>query len=219
MGKFLVGLISLAFTVNATASIELTDLAGVTASASSCFTGCGHAAYDASNIIDGDYGATGNTGLNAWNAGGFSGYVQLDFGRNYFLDRIELYGGYPYDNNFTLLTSDDGIVWQSLVNGKFALAPGLTHVGWDYFSGDGQDTSKYGAVLNFTPDIVSARYVRYSSGGARQWAYLFEMDVLGHSAIVSSPVPEPESVCLFLGGLAVIGFTTRRRNAVISKLS
>lgn len=217
MGKMLVGLISMAFAAHASASIELTDLAGVTASAGSCYLGCGNSSYDASNIIDGDYGATGNTGLNAWNAGGFSGYVQLDFGSTYFLDRIELYGGYPYANNFTLLTSIDGVAWQSVTNGSFNLTPALTHSGWDYLPSDGQDTSKYGAVFNLSPDTVSARYLRYSSGGERQWAYLFEMDVLGHSAMVSSPVPEPESIGMLLTGLFAVGRVARRHNKVAYK--
>ena len=189
-------------------AIELTDLPGATASASSCYLGCGHALYDASNIIDGDYGASGNTGLNAWNSGGYGGSVQVNFGASYELDRIELYGGYPYSESFTLSASGDGVHWTTLVaSGAYHEEPGLTFAG---LSG-----KKFGAVYSvaggtLTPNM-SAQYVRYSAGGNQNWGYLFEMDVQGH--VTAAPVPEPETYALMLAGLGLVGFAARRRRS------
>ncbi len=184
-------------------AIELTDLPGVVASASSCYLGCGNAHYDAGNILDGDYGATGNSGLNSWNAGGYSGYVQVNLGNVYVLEHIELYGGYPYANNFSLQLSSDGANWATVHSGSFHDEPGLTH--------DGVNSPghvKYGAEIDVAD--INAQYVRYSASSA-QWAYLYEMDVQGHA--VAAPVPEPETYALLLAGLGLVGFAARRRGA------
>jgi hypothetical protein len=182
-------------------AIELTDLSGVVASASSCYLGCGNAQYDAGNILDGDYGATGNTGLNAWNAGGYAGYVQVNLGSVYLLESIELYGGYPYANNFSLAVSSDGSNWATIYSGTYQDVPGLTHDGVNY-----PGHAKYGAVVNVVD--INAQYVRYSASSA-QWAYLYEMDVQGH---VVTAVPEPETYALMLAGLGLVGFAGRRQS-------
>lgn len=186
---------------------SLTALPGVTASASSCYTGCGHAAYDASNIIDGDWGQTGNTGLNSWNAGYAGGWVQLDFGAAYVLDRIELYGNSPYYNPFTLTASVDGQTWAALTVGGYAVEPLL--------SAAGAGGIRYGAVYDVTlggshalPANVPARYLRYTVGnGSPQWGYLFELQAQGHLAAV----PEPASAAMSAAGLGLLGWLARRR--------
>ena len=187
-------------------AIELTDLPGVVANANGCYTGCGKALYDASNIIDGDYGATGNTGLNSWNYGTNSGWVQVKFDQVYELDRIELYGVYPYYNPFTLSVSNDGLSWTTVAISGYALAPSLSQTGVGGF--------KYGAVFdvanNSMASGLSGQYVRYSvNGGSPHWGYLAEIDVQGHLAAV----PEPESAAMLIAGLGILAAATRRRKA------
>ncbi len=196
-----------AFSAPPAHAIELTDLAGATASASSCYTGCGKAQYDASNILDGDYGATGNTGLNAWNSGGLGGTVQVNFGAAYVLDRIELQGGYPYSNIFGLSVSLDGLSWVNIGSGEYHDEPGLSHTG----ATNDPNHSKYGSVFSVATNTlasgISAQYLRYSYGGGGQWAYLYEIDVQGHVATV----PETSTYAMLLAGLGLVGFAVRRR--------
>jgi len=186
-------------------ALELTDLAGVSATASRCYLGCGNARYDASNVLDGDYGATGNTGLNAWNAGTYSGYVQIDLTAVFELDRIELYGVYPYFNPFTLSVSADGQSWSTVAVGGYALAPGLPEAG--------VGGVRYGAIFDVANGSlasgINARHVRYTlNGGSPQWAYLAEIDVQGHVPTV----PEPDALALMLTGLGLISVAARRRS-------
>jgi hypothetical protein len=185
-------------------AIELTDLPGVTASASYCYLGCGHAAHDASNILDGDYGGTGNTGLNAWNSGTYSGWVQVDFGAAYVLDRIELYGWYNTYDPFTLSVSADGLSWTTVAIDGYHPESRLTET--DIYG------LKYGAVYDVADNTLasglSAQYVRYTvNAGSPHWGYMFEMDVQGHTA----PVPEPETYAMLLAGLGLVGMKLRRR--------
>lgn len=198
-------LLALSLAASAAQAMELTDLPGVTATASSCYLGCGHALYDAGNILDGDYGETGNTGLNSWNSGGFGGLVQVNLGGLYVLDAIELYGGYPYSETFSLSVSLDGVNWTTVANGAYQDEPGLTHAG---VSG-----RKYGAYYSVAGSTLAselnAQYVRYSAGASQNWGYLFEMDVQGH--VAAAPVPEPETYALMLAGLGLVGFAARRR--------
>ncbi|MEK8052619.1 discoidin domain-containing protein [Ideonella sp. DXS22W] len=189
-------------------ALDLTTLAAATATASSCYTGCGKAAYDASNILDDDRGQTGNTGLNSWNSGGFGGWVQVDFGASYMLDRVELYGGYPYDNPFTLSVSMDGSRWTTLATGSYHLESLLSYAGTGGL--------KYGAVYdsslnaaNALASGVEARYLRYSvNAGTRQWGYLYEIEAQGHLA--AAPVPEPSAALMAAAGLGLLVWRSRR---------
>ena len=185
-------------------AIELTSLPGLITSAGSCYTGCGNAAYDHSNIIDGDYGGTGNTGLNSWNSGGAGGWVQINFGAAYVLDRIELYGGYPYDNLYALTTSLDGSTWQTIASGGYHIEPTLTQSAT-------AGGFKYGAVHALANgslgNAVTAQYLRYTRTGGAHWGYLYELDVQGHVA----SVPEAETWTMLLAGLGLVGFAARRR--------
>ena len=203
--KHLLSLIALAVMAPASQALELTDMQGMTASAQGCYLGCGNAQYDASNIIDGDYGATGNTGLNSWNYGTYSGWVQVAFDDVYVLDRIELYGVYAYYNPFTLSASADGLSWTTIAISGYGVQPDLSHTGVAGI--------KYGAVFDVTNNTMAsslnAKYVRYSvNAGSPHWGYLAEIDVQGHVAAV----PEPETYALMLAGLGLVGFAVRRQS-------
>ncbi|PZU54770.1 MAG: hypothetical protein DI561_03955 [Thauera sp.] len=201
--------LALAFAAAAPAAvqaIELTDLEGVEATASSCYLGCGNAHYDAGNILDGDYGATGNTGLNAWNSGFYGGHVDLDLTAVFVLDRIELYGVSPYYNPFTLSVSADGLGWTTVTVAGYGVEPDLPEAG--------VDGVRYGAVFDVADGSLAsglnARYLRYSvNAGSPQWGYLVEIDVQGHVATV----PEPEAWISMLAGLGFLGIAARRRRA------
>ncbi|MCA1979078.1 MAG: discoidin domain-containing protein [Thiobacillus sp.] len=193
-------------------ALELTDLPGATASASACYQGCGNARYDASNIIDDDYGLTGNTGFNAWNSGTYAGWVQVDFGAAYVLDRIDLYAWQNTNEPFTLSASVNGTNWTPLAVSGYHAEPNLLHTGG---SGTAARADDWGAVFDVANGSlasgVSARYVRYTvNAGSPHWGYLFELDVQGHVATV----PEAHTGALMLAGLGLVGFAVRRRKAL-----
>jgi hypothetical protein len=209
--KHLAALSVMALAMNAHATL-LTDLAGTTASAGSCYMGCGHASYDASNILDHDLGGTGNTGLNSWNSGFWGGYVQVDFQDSYALDRIELYGAYSYYDPFTLTGSVDGTNW-------FTIGTGGYHVESDLSQSDTYGGIKYGATFDASQGTMGAdleaRYLRYTvTAGSPEWGYLFEVRADGHAAgAAPEAVPEPGTLACVGLGLMLIAFATRRRRA------
>lgn len=192
-------------------ALDLTTLPSATASAGSCYLGCGHAAYDASNILDDDRGLSGNSGLNSWNSGFYGGWVQVDFGSAYVLDRIELYGGTNYYNPFTLSVSLNGSSWTAIATGGYHFESQLSQPGLG-----GQ---KYGAVYdvslggsNALASGIEARYLRYTvGGGSPHWGHLFEVEAQGHLA--AAPVPEPSGALMAAAGLGVLGWLSRRRRA------
>ncbi len=192
-------------------ALDLTSLPAATASAQGCYLGCGHAAHDASNVIDGDWGQTGNTGLNAWNFGTYAGWVQVDFGASYVLDRIELYGWNGTYNPFTLSASQDGIGWSTLAIGGYHSEPLLSHAGM----GGVKYCAVYDVSLsggNALASGVEARYLRYTvNAGSPHWGYVFEIEAQGHLA---APVPEPSGALMAAAGLGVLGWLSRRRRAV-----
>lgn len=193
-------------------AIELTDLPGAAASASYCYQGCGNAKYDASNILDGDYGLTGNTGFNAWNSGTYAGWVQIDFGAAYVLERIDLYAWLNTPEPFTLSASVDGLSWTTLAISSYRAEPNLLHTGG---SGTVTRSDDWGAVFDVAngslANGISARYLRYTvNAGSPHWGYMFEMDVQGH---VATPVPEAETWALMVAGLGLVGFSVHRRKS------
>lgn len=209
---------------------------GLTTSASQCYLGCTNNpanAYDHTNILDGDWGQTGNTGLNSWNSGYYGGWVQVDFGQSYVLDRVELYGWFNTYDPFTLTVSSDGASWSSIAVGGYHYEPNLTNTG---ASGTASRADDWGAVYatslgNLAADTLG-RYLRYSvNPGSPHWGYLFELVVDGHlpantggsgsgSGIGngggSNPVPEPDNLALFCLAFGLMGASLRRRARQLS---
>lgn len=200
---------------------------GLATTAGSCYLGCGNPRHDSSNILDGDWGQTGNTGLNSWNSGYWGGWVQVDFGASYVLDRIELYGWVNTYDPFTLLVSSNGSSWSTLLTGGYHYEPNLTYAGGSGTMGLGDDWGAvYDVALNTLASGQQARYLRYSvSSGSPHWGYLFELMVDGHTPLMidtggggshtsggGASIPEPSSLTLL--GIGVMGLLSRRRSVV-----
>lgn len=214
LSLLLLGLASATLAPIAQATL-LTGLPSATTSAGSCYFGCGNAHFDHGNIIDGDYGSSGNTGLNSWNSGYWGGWVQINFGAVYQLDRIELYGANGYYDPYTLLASQDGLSWSSIATGGYHVEPNLSRS--DTYLG-----VKYGAVHDVANSTLAnnvvGQYLRYSvNAGTPHWGYLFELQVEGHSPASSSGTPQggshsvPEPGSLALLGLGMMGLAGMRR--------
>ncbi|HNL32952.1 MAG TPA: discoidin domain-containing protein [Pseudomonadales bacterium] len=207
--KLTLAILACATTLSVAEAAVLTDLPGITTSASSCYTGCGKAQYDHSNILDKDYGASGNTGLNTWNSGYWGGWVEVDFKSAYLLDRVELYGIYAYGNPYTLSASSDGTSWVTVGSGAYHQEPALSqpasvNLGGIEFGGvhDVQNSTLTSNVL--------ARYLRYTvSSGSPHWGYMAELRVEGHAP--PAPVPTPAAWSLLASGLGLLGALRRRQ--------
>jgi len=155
-------------------TIELTDLPGISVSANSFAQGGGESEL----IIDGRDWEDGDPYM--WNAGdhGFPedpNWVQLDFGSDYHLTRVELWGVFNpdlpffwgYDNIFNLWTQQDGGDWVAIGSGRLL---------------DSADGAERDATFNYSPVVEPvARYLRYEVVGGSHWSYLGEIHVQGTS--------------------------------------
>lgn len=226
----------LAGVVAAPAQALIITHSGLTTSASHCYLGCTNNpanAYDHTNILDGDWGQTGNTGLNAWNSGFYGGWVQVDFGQSYVLDRVELYAWLNTYDPFTLSVSGDGASWSSIAVGGYHPEANLSYTG---ASGTASRSDDWGAVYatslgNLAADL-QGRYLRYSvNAGSPHWGYLFELVVDGHlpsssgttgsgssgsgtgsgSGGTANALPEPDNLALFGLASALLAASLRRR--------
>lgn len=220
-------------TFNSAHALVITN-PGLATSADSCYTGCTNNPsnrYDHTNILDGDWGQTGNTGFNAWNSGYYGGWVQVDFGKTYVLDRIELYAWYNTYDPFTISVSSTGSSWSSIAVGGYHYEPNLSR---ENVSATAAETDDWGAVyatsLNNLAANTQARYLRYSvNSGSPHWGYLFELVVEGHelngtgssgngtggsggaTGGTSNLVSEPGNFALVGLALGLMGVVARRR--------
>lgn len=157
-------------------ALDLTALPGLTVTSSYDYPFAGAANGPKGNAVD-------HLMSTSWNGGGYSGWLQLDFGQAYLLDAVDVYGIYSQGawrtNQYTLSVSDDGVQWVAVANGayQFETALGGAWGGHHAFAAGSEP---------------SGRYLRYTRTGGGDWAYLTEIEVRGHLASpAASPVPSP----------------------------
>lgn len=192
--------------------VSLTDLPGVTATASSCYqsTDCAPGRWSAVNVFD-NLAYVAGVGGNAWNAGTWASaaapaWVRVDLGRLAQIDSVTLrftdnQGGWNgYENVYELRGSADGQAWTLLGSGTLVDITGNPEALGD--------THSWAAGSQPTLRMLEYRVV-----GGRHWAALDEMDVTGTAV---SAVPEPGAGVLLAAGLAALagaGALSARRAA------
>lgn len=193
----------------ATGPVSLTDLSGVTATASSCYQSadCAPGPFAAANVLDNRVYLPG-TGGNAWNAGTWAStaapaWVRVDLGRLALIDSVTLrftdnQGAWNgYSNAYELRGSADGQAWQLLGSGTLVDLAGNA----DALS----DTHQWAVGAQPTLRLLEYRVV-----GGSHWAALDEMDVMGTAV---SAVPEPGAWALLAGGLGLLARRARTARA------
>ncbi len=190
----------------ASGASALTDLPGVSASASSCYQSadCASGRFAAANVLD-NQAYTPGTGGNAWNAGTWASaaapaWVRVDLGRQALIDSVTLrftdnQGAWNgYDNVYELRGSADGQAWQLLGSGTLV----------DIAGNSAALTDTHAWAAGSQPLL---RALEYRVVGGRHWAALDEMDVLGTPV---SAVPEPGAGALLAAGLGLLAWRTAR---------
>ncbi|MDT7833812.1 discoidin domain-containing protein [Aquabacterium sp. OR-4] len=191
----------------ASGPVTLTELPGVSATASSCYqsSDCAPGRWSAVNVFDHLAYAPG-VGGNAWNAGTWASasapaWVRVDLGRQALIERVSLRftdnrGGWNgYTNVYELRGSADGQAWQLLGSGTLVDITGNA----DALT----DTHQWAAGSQ-----PLLRALEYRVVGGSHWAALDEMEVLGTPL---SAVPEPGHAALLASGLGALAWLARRR--------
>lgn len=185
---------------------SLTDLPGVTATASSCYlsSDCTSGPYAAHNALD-NRAYTPGTGGNAWNAGTWAGaaapaWLRVDLGRLALIDSVTLrftdnQGGWNgYDNVYALRGSADGQAWQTLGSGILVDIAGNAEA----------LTDTYQWASGSQPLL---RVLEYRVVGGSHWAALDELDATGTAV---AAVPEPGTWALLDAGLGLLAWRAAR---------
>ncbi len=192
------------------ADVELTDLPGVTSSASACYLqACGTAnPFSDRNVIDNRFYAP-STGAGVWSGGthgtaGSPQWVRVDFGAAYLISSVDLRFG------------DNGGAWQGYTN-VYELRGSVNASTWQPL-GSGTLTDLTGNVAALTDSYTwagatrpVARWLEYRVVGGSHWAALDEINAMGSP----SAVPEPGTWALMVAGGMFTVWQSRRRAAAL----
>lgn len=203
---------ALALASTAWADVELTDLPGVSTSASACYLQtCGvPGTFSDRNVIDNKFYLPGSGG-NGW-SGGTHGtaanpqWVRVDFGAAYLLSSMDL------------RFHDNAGAWQGYTN-VYELRGSVNASTWQLL-GSGTLTDLTGNVAALTDNYTwagaarpVARWLEYRVVGGSHWAALDEMNAMGSP----SAVPEPGTWALMVaGGLCTVWRSRRQAAALLT---
>ena len=176
--------------LSSASATDLTLLPGLVVTSSSEYLTTGTNGPKA-NILDNDFSTY-------WNAGAYSGWVQVDFGSIFQFDRVEVYGNgnFSVSNTYSLLTSTDGSNWASIGAGTYHIDNNLL------------GSNKFGGAFVFSGTQPVGRYLRYDQTNGTEWSYLGELEVQGHTPF--PPVPLPASLPLLISGLGLVRLFSRK---------
>ncbi len=172
--------------------ISITDPSSVNASSQ-------YLNYSPEFVIDGEL-PVAYSSTHAWNAGGYTGWLQIDLGDIYTIDLVELY--LTTGNHFNILVGN-GTTWSLLNNTLQETAP---------YAIPGSAQHVYDWYNVMSDNEVSGQFLRYEvvSGGGH-WAHLGEIQISG-TLVTNEPdiIPASAPSIMVLFGIGVLGLRLYR---------